>query len=56
LPFVDGFKVELLDLVAVYHHNAGFFRVRGIDKHFLCHVSNSHMPFGAATPVGRRVA
>ena len=37
LPFVDGFKIEFLDLVSVHHHNAGFFRVGGIDKHFLGH-------------------
>jgi hypothetical protein len=31
------FKIEFLDLVSVNHHDAGFFRVGGINKHFLWH-------------------
>ena len=38
LPLVQRLKVEFLNLVAVCHHNAGFFRVGGIDEHCLCHV------------------
>ena len=37
LALVFGFKVKLLDLVSVHHHDAGLFRVGGIDKHFLRH-------------------
>jgi hypothetical protein len=36
------FKIKFFDLVSVYNHDAGFFRVRGIDKHFLCHFVRSH--------------
>ena len=42
LPFVFGFKVEFLNLVSVDHHNAGLFRVGGVDKHFLSHKSLLH--------------
>ena len=42
LAFIFGFKVKLLDLVSVDHHNAGLFRVGGIDKHFLWHESPLH--------------
>ena len=42
LAFVFGFKVEFLNLVSVNHHDAGFFRVGGIDKHFLRHCFRSH--------------
>ena len=42
LAFVFGFKVEFLNLVSIDHHNAGLFRVGGIDKHFLSHVSLVH--------------
>ena len=41
-----GFKVEFLNLVSVNHHNAGFFRVGGVDKHFLSHCVLFHAPFG----------
>ena len=37
LAFVFRFKIEFLDLVSVHHHDAGFFRVGGVDEHFLCH-------------------
>ncbi len=37
LTFVFRFKVEFLNLVSVDHHNAGLFRVGGIDKHFFSH-------------------
>ena len=37
LPLVYCLKVEFLDLVAVHHHDAGLFRMGGIDKHLLCH-------------------
>ncbi len=43
LAFVFGFKIKLFDFVSVDHHNAGFFRVGGIDKHLLCHVVQSHL-------------
>ena len=42
LAFVFGFKVKFLNLVSVHHHNAGLFRVGGIDKHFLGHVFQLH--------------
>jgi hypothetical protein len=35
LAFVDGFKVEFLDLVSVDHDHPSFLGVGGIDKHFL---------------------
>ena len=37
LPAVDGLEIELLDLVSVNHHHAGFLGVGGIDKQFLSH-------------------
>ena len=42
LPSIFGFKVEFLNLVSVDHHNAGLFRVGGVDKHFLSHKSLLH--------------
>ena len=42
LTSVFGFKIELLDLVSINHHDAGLFRVGGIDKHFLSHNSKLH--------------
>ena len=42
LASVFGFKVKFLNLVSVHHHDAGFFRVGGIDKHFLWHVLSLH--------------
>jgi len=38
LALVQGFKIELFDLVSVHHDDAGFFRMGGVDKHFLGHV------------------
>ena len=38
LPLVQRLEIEFLDLVSVGHDNAGFFRVRGVDEHLLCHV------------------
>ena len=38
LPLVYIFKVEFVDPVSVHHDHTGFFRVGGVDKHFLCHV------------------
>ncbi len=37
LPLVQRFKVELFDPGSVHHDDAGLFRVRGIDQHFLGH-------------------
>ena len=37
LAFVFRLKVKFLNFVSVDHHNTGFFRVGGIDKHFLSH-------------------
>ena len=54
LPLVLGFKVEFLDLVSVHHHDAGLFRVGGVDEHLLCHVPQSRT--GAAVPVGPAAA
>ena len=54
LAFVFGFKIELLDLVSVHDHNTGFFRVGGIDKHFLRHKSTLHNTRAAARPGGAR--
>jgi hypothetical protein len=42
LALVFGFKVEFLDLVSINHHNAGFLRVGGIDKHFVWHKFRVH--------------
>ena len=50
LPLVLRFKVELLDLVAVHHHDAGLFRVGGVDEHFLSHVILMHDPARAGPP------
>ena len=44
LPAVFRFKVKFLNLVSVNHHDAGFFRVGGIDKHFLRHGFRLHDP------------
>ena len=30
-----GFEIKFLDTVPTYHHNPGFFRVGGIDQHFV---------------------
>ena len=35
LTLVQGFKVEFFNLVSVDHNHAGFFRMCGIDEHFL---------------------
>ncbi len=37
LLFGFGFEVKLLNTVSMYHHNPGFFRVGGIDQHFVSH-------------------
>ena len=42
LAFVFGLKVEFLNLGSVNHHNAGFFRVGGVDKHLFSHVFSLH--------------
>ena len=36
-PSIGGFEVEFLDLAAPHHDDAGFLRMRGIDKHFVGH-------------------
>ena len=43
LAFELAFKIKFFDLVAVHHHDAGFLRMGGIDKHFLWHFVHSHM-------------
>mmetsp|Transcript_18163 Transcript_18163/g.28373 ORF Transcript_18163/g.28373 Transcript_18163/m.28373 type:complete len:697 (-) Transcript_18163:5201-7291(-) len=48
LAFVFRFKVEFLNLVSVHHHDAGLFRVGGIDKHFLGHSLSLHNSASAA--------
>ena len=52
LAFVFGFKVELLDLVSIDHHDAGFLRVGGIDKHLFCHLIPLHNLLRRSTPGG----
>ena len=54
LPFVFGFKVKFLNLVSVNHHDAGLFRVGGIDKHFLGHLVFLH-PRKRLSPGGANV-
>ncbi len=54
LAFVLRFKIKLFDFVSVDHHNAGFFRVGGIDKHLLCHVVQSHPKIGLPLLAERR--
>jgi len=47
LAFVDGFKIEFLNLVSVHHDHPGFFGVGGIDKHLLDHdipINRPHDP------------
>jgi hypothetical protein len=39
LAFVYGLKVEFFNLVSVNHDHAGFFRVGGVDEHFLRHIN-----------------
>ena len=46
LPFVLRFKVKFLNFVSIHHHNTGFFRVRGIDKHLFCHYIHLHHSAG----------
>ena len=48
LPLVQRLKVEVLDLVPIHHHDAGLFRVGGVDQHFLCHVVFRERPRPAA--------
>jgi hypothetical protein len=53
LASIFGFKVKFLNFVSINHNNAGFFRVGGIDKHFLRHIIRLHnartaAPGGAA--------
>ena len=36
-PFIRRFEVELFDAVTSQHHHPGFFRVGGVDDHFVCH-------------------
>ena len=43
-------KIELLDLGSVNHDNPGLLRVRGIDKHLLCHDVLAREPRGATEP------
>ena len=44
-------NVEILKLGTVQHHDAGFFRVRGVDQHALRHkVRNSEKPNGIRGP------
>ena len=37
LPFVHRLEVEFFNLVSVHHHDAGFFRMGGIDQHLFGH-------------------
>ncbi len=37
LSLVQRLEIELFNLVSIHHHDAGFFRVGGVDQHFLCH-------------------
>ena len=58
LAFVDGFKIELLDLVSVDHDHASFLGVGGIDKHLLDHDVPLHRRNGPGperAPGGRAV-
>ena len=44
-----GLDVEILEAVTVQHHNAGFFRVGGVDQHAFGHGSCvSGAPAGGA--------
>ncbi len=36
-PFACRLEVELFDPITPEHHHPGFFRVRGVDDHFVCH-------------------
>jgi hypothetical protein len=36
-----GFDIEILEPVTFQHHDAGFFRVRGIDEHTLGHLGKN---------------
>ena len=40
-PFACRFEVELFDPVTSQHHHPGFFRVRGVDDHLVCHAELS---------------
>ena len=47
--FVDSLDVKVFEAIPVQHHDAGFFRVRGIDQHTLGHQGlNSGAPPVAA--------
>ena len=46
LPLVQRLEVEFLDPVPVHHHDAGLFRVGGVDQHFLCHDVFRERPAG----------
>jgi hypothetical protein len=49
LAFGRGLKVKIFEAVPVQNHDAGFFRVRGIDQHTLGHPGyNSGAPAAAA--------
>jgi hypothetical protein len=50
LPLAQRLEVELLDLGSVNHDNPGFLRVRGIDKHLLCHDVLARKPPGHGRP------
>jgi hypothetical protein len=43
---LGGFEIKFFDAIAAYHDNPGFFRVGGIDQHFVGH-------FGALDGGGR---
>jgi hypothetical protein len=43
---LGGFEIKFFDAIAAHHHNPGFFRVGGIDQHFVGH-------FGALDGGGR---
>ena len=38
LAFVQGFKIELFDLVSIHHDDPSFLGMCGVDKHFLRHI------------------
>ena len=34
---IGGLEIEFLDFITAQHHNPGFFRVGGVDQHFVGH-------------------
>jgi uncharacterized membrane protein affecting hemolysin expression len=37
VPSGSIFDIEIFEPITFQHHDAGFFRVGGIDEHTLCH-------------------